>query len=604
MESDGKGNRTRPRIRRKAAGILLAIAAAGALGTFTALSFMRPEAAEETAPVESDRAGKGTDVTFERVDLGGDWRNAAVVSPGGFFYEKTDVKEGDVLRFSAAGEKTTSVLSVTAVPEAKTGAPSVLLWRKKAAELTSGRWTDVALPLALAGTVQFVFESEGPRGSGAAYFANYRVETTLRGAAAEGRAAPGPRSRNVILVVADALRPDRMSLYGYSKPTTPRIDAAARGAAVFEGCLAQAPWTMPAVATLFTSLYPSAHGLEAFEQSMPKNCVTLAGVFQKAGWRTVAIQSNASLEPKRGWAQGFDEYKLFHLRKPTIGDASLYAPASVVVDSALSWVAENAGPPFFMYMHFMETHSPYVSPPEFADFGGPGTEPYDRSIAYFDAEFGKFLAALEARGLLETTTVVLTADHGEQFYEHGSNEHANGLHIEELRVPLVVWSPEVKTGVRVKGWLGAIDIPATLVALAGLDAPAAWEGRTFAPSLSGAPVEDREVYGELLSYQFAGLKLVSVTKGNLRLIWNTKADSVELYDLARDPGEFADAAAANAEAAADLKADAKSFLGTQAALKRKLFPQPAAMPLSAEERQKLEAMGYLNRGARVPPAGR
>jgi len=273
-------------------------------------------------------------------------------------------------------------------------------------------------------------------------------------------------SRNVILISIDTLRSDHLSAYGYKRLTSPHLDRLARDGIIFRNARSQAPWTLPSHATMFTSLYPSSHGARFRDNSRFLSAgvadkladwnVTLAEVLKAAGFRTGAFTSVAWLSGMLGFDQGFDRFEM---------DTKTHT-ATALVDKAIAWIAEERSRPFFLFLHFFDVHN-YHSPSQFdgrhqdPDYSGALKRKklpmekivanlfeslskedldyivakYDGAISYVDFELGRLFAWLKTRELYDGTLVVITSDHGEEFWEHGGTGHGFTLYEEQLRVP-------------------------------------------------------------------------------------------------------------------------------------------------------------------------
>ena len=310
----------------------------------------------------------------------------------------------------------------------------------------------------------------------------------------EGRPEPALRDErdrpNLLVVLVDTLRADHLGLYGYDRPTSPRLDALAAEAVVFENAIAQSSWTKPAVATLLTGLSPLAHGVNSPEAGLPDTAPRLAESLAGAGYRTAAVVTNAHLGEGSGFAAGFERYDF-------LPDAPNDAPEAV--GRALSWLAEHDGSkPFFLYLHLIDPHAPYAPSEEarrrFAraeQARGLGSvsflrrlaareiEPsqevtrglidlYDAEIADTDRHLGVLWDELERRGLLRDTLLVFVSDHGEAFGDHGVFGHGWDLHQEVLRVPLFIRPPGGGAGRREASPVSQMDVTATLLGAAGL----------------------------------------------------------------------------------------------------------------------------------------
>ena len=285
---------------------------------------------------------------------------------------------------------------------------------------------------------------------------------------------------NLILISIDTLRADHLGCYGYPLQTSPFLDALSRKeeAVLFENCIAQAPNTAPSHMSIFTSLFPTVHGVPnvtaeptALELKLPEPVKSLALVLNDAGYRTAGLTDGGYLDPFMGFGQGFDTYDC------------TYERIARKVDRALQWIEVNESreEPFFLFMHTYEVHAPYIPPAPFharftGDYSGwireycfgsdsekavaaggfkdlfkrrgEFTEEdvaylkglYDGEIAYMDSELQRFFSALERKGITENTVIVILSDHGEEFGEHGEFSHKQ-LYDEVVHVPLILLLP-------------------------------------------------------------------------------------------------------------------------------------------------------------------
>jgi len=343
-----------------------------------------------------------------------------------------------------------------------------------------------------------------------------------------GCARPPTDRPNIIIVLVDALRPDHLGCYGYRLPTSPAIDAFSTEGVVFTEAVSVADWTKPAVPSLLTSLYPSQHGV--FEGSasdtegkvtsdiLGESLVTLGEMLQGAGYATAAFVMNAQLKGFLGFQQGFELF------------AEDLGEASQIIARFLAWLDDRPGDrPFFVYLHFLDVHWPYTPPPPYDTMFGDYTSQldlaahdpkalrqrindgeltlaatdvlhlasqYDGEIRAFDDQFAELYATLKRRHLLEHTWIVLTADHGEEFYEHGKIGHGNSLYEELLRVPLVIRGPSATPGARVSTPVSLIDIVPTALDVAGLPLAPSLMGRSLRRGLEGGALDRRPTFAE------------------------------------------------------------------------------------------------------------
>jgi arylsulfatase A-like enzyme len=331
---------------------------------------------------------------------------------------------------------------------------------------------------------------------------------------------PGAKKPNVLIVLADVLRRDHLGVYGYAKPTSPRIDAFAEESHRFSSAYSHSTWTKPSVASLFTSVYPEDHGIESdasfHTEVLPESLETLAERFQASGHLTVSVGANLHIQRKTGFAQGFDS---FSMRRST----NAYDLNTMFID----WLdARDSDRPFFGYVHYMDVHWPYTrrrseegtrlgdtrleeEPPnrrgkvadwaaEFLDDKGLAAlvARYDYEIAYLDDAFGVLIDALEERMLLDETIVVFLADHGEEFYEHGKLQHGFSPWPEVTAIPLLIRLPPawgLESG-PIDSVVGLVDVMPTLLELVGVEPPAYTRGRSLVPLLLRERLRERPVY--------------------------------------------------------------------------------------------------------------
>lgn len=310
---------------------------------------------------------------------------------------------------------------------------------------------------------------------------------------APSRGRPARRRPNLVLVSLDTLRADHLSLYGYSRETSPEMAAIARDALVFDRALASATWTLPSTATLLTGLLPVQHALHTPGDRLAEGASPLAERLAAAGYRTAAFTDGGFLSHEFGLGGGFDRYDTTGL--------SLERPkdAAETLGPAAAWAVRHGGAgPFFLFVQTYETHQPYVNRDGFADpfldpdyRGGIGdririaprelhpsgadlarvTALYDGEVARLDHFLGRFWSALRQAGLDRTTALIVTSDHGEELMEHGDLEHAFGKVFDpHVRVPLVVRLPGGTQGRRIAVPVSGIDVAPTLLHLAGLRA--------------------------------------------------------------------------------------------------------------------------------------
>lgn len=419
---------------------------------------------------------------------------------------------------------------------------------------------------------------------------------------------------NVLLVLIDALRRDHLGTYGYPLPTTPAIDALAAESTVFTRGYSHSSWTKPSVATLFTSLYPDQHGLGrvGFEGDagfqtdvLPKRLTTLAERFKRAGYRTGSIGTNVHLQKKTGFAQGFDH---FYNKRLTV--------AYRVNELVKEWFESgDQQVPFFAYVHYMDVHFPYKQklPDETGRFGSVRTTPpvpmhwtrvskwaekhlnpsnlaaliarYDQEIAYTDRAFGELWAWLGETGRLENTIVVLVADHGEGFNEHGELQHGYAPHEEVTAIPFMIRLPPVYQlePRRSDQMVGLIDVMPTLLDLVGLSVPKNAQGRSLAPLLAGEPLRERPIYIE--GPGIRGLR------GSTHALFSPEEGEDRCFDNRVDPLEQSPLEAPLPEICGRMAA---ALEGLAAQFELIAEGEESPVTLDADEVEVLRALGYLD----------
>lgn len=357
-----------------------------------------------------------------------------------------------------------------------------------------------------------------------------------------GRQDPPP---NVLIVLIDTLRQDHVGCYGYGRDTTPHLDAFAEDAVVMTKLVPQSSWTRPSVASLWTSTYPQVHGAEDRMDPLRDGMPSMAHEFAKAGYSTHAVMTNANCLP--AWNMGLDFAQFVDVySKQWLGtdDAEMK-------DQALAITALQRGGPWFMHAHAMGPHAPYKAPdPEYAqcyqqpEYAGTEEErkiaamidAYDGEIAYTDAQFGKLIAGLKEQGQYDNTAILVIADHGEQFMEHGELDHGRSLHEEELRVPCILKLPGGElAGTRSDQVVEMIDVAPTLLEIAGISPPAGFEGESFLQMLRTGAKSDRLGYASLTLEHHSE----RAVKGDRYKYINDVLDETrQWYDLDADPGEL------------------------------------------------------------------
>lgn len=332
---------------------------------------------------------------------------------------------------------------------------------------------------------------------------------------------------NVIVVCLDTLRADHLSCYGYPRETTPHIDRLVNDGILFENAFSQSSFTLPSLASFFTSRYVHNHKADRIERRLGEDEITIAEILKANGYKTAAFVYNApQLNPIYGLDQGFDTY--------VFGEERDRRPSFIkTLPQALEWVETHKRNKFFIFLHSNDIHEPYQSPledffdpdykgvidgqylssdglfakKEFDALGQSDIEHiiahYDGGIRYTDGFVGKLIDYLRGSALLDRTILIIFSDHGEILADRGKRFcHGFSVHDEEVNVPLIVVCPVLSKGIRINGLIQLIDVMPTVFNMLGIDyGYAKLEGESFLSLMEGKAIGDLNsyVYAECLS---------------------------------------------------------------------------------------------------------
>ncbi|MBX7192512.1 MAG: sulfatase, partial [Sandaracinaceae bacterium] len=436
---------------------------------------------------------------------------------------------------------------------------------------------------------------------------------------------------NVLVIVVDTLRADHLPAYGYETGHTPNLDAFARDAIRFDQAFSNASWTRPSFASILSGRYASSHGVMAKTDALPDDLTTLAEAYREAGWHTEGVVTNYNVGPYFNFDQGFDAYhylspdfvlgaddsaaklllvqflrqRIEGMRDGLFGvrPGTAYQDASVVNREVLSSIEQAPSDrPWMMFVGYMDPHDPYYAhpydgeaysraahPSPSPDEAAHLTELYDGEITFWDEHFGQLVAELRRRGLYDDMTIVVTADHGEEFCEHGGFFHGTSLYDEQVHVPLFVKLPASRRGgSTVRHWVQSIDIMPTVLRESGVEVPGGVQGgdlfqgsdRLFAEeSHEGnvlAAVRERRGTDEI--------KLITANPGNPRHLPTTELFRVDLD--AREMENLADTDSATLEHA-QRALEAARIRAAEGAV------EGQAVELDEASRRQLCELGYL-----------
>jgi len=451
--------------------------------------------------------------------------------------------------------------------------------------------------------------------------------------AAVGASCRDGRAPNVLVIVVDTLRADRLGAYGNTRGLTPFLDELAQRGTVFMHAYAPSSWTIPSVASMLTSRYASQHHVFGFGARLPPQEVTFAEAMEPLRYIAGGFSANHLLLERLGYAQGFQHWYTDEKALQPPSAAALRRQALEWLDGA--WDSQSAQPAL-LYFQFMEPHTPYDPPEPHRSHALAGVEPqqlaiamaakyaegggkvmtredlrgferlYDGEVATVDAEIKILFEDLERRGFLRDSVILITADHGEEFLDHGGLSHGRALYEESVRVPLILIAPGFEGGRRVMEPVSLVDIAPTLTDLLDLPVHSAFEGRSLVPLLASTSLTSglsawlrpsRSIDRTDIILQLKPKTgranddrkhVLSIVRGpNKLVIGRDGAD--EAYDLAADPLETR----ANPDSLRPMTSVLASALAdTETSLARRAGAVLRREPLDAATKEKLRALGY------------
>jgi arylsulfatase A-like enzyme len=425
---------------------------------------------------------------------------------------------------------------------------------------------------------------------------------------------------SVILVSLDTLRADRLGSMGYPRPTTPILDQLAAEGTVMEKGISPAPWTLPAHVSLFTSQLPDEHRVRRVESRVRPYHLLLSESFREAGYRTAAFTGGGYVSGGYGFRQGFEVYDDH--------DEAAEGGPEGIAEAAVAWVRENGHRPFFLFLHTYEPHGPYTDT-DFVDPADRGrlteemiagkvssvpdpteaerryiSDLYDGDIAHTDRAMGGALATLKDEGFLDKAIVVVTSDHGEDFWDHDATDiprHGHTLYEEIVHVPLFLRAPGIiPAGGRLATPVSLVDLGPTLLDLTGLPVPASMHGISFETDLrAGTEPAIHPVLSEAIRY---GPRRFAWREGDLKVILTPEPAAVdehswivpqpvEVFDLARDPRERINLSGMPPEGTDEAVGELTRRAAGLAAGEE---PEPGGEELSDELREQLRSLGYID----------
>lgn len=485
-------------------------------------------------------------------------------------------------------------------------------------------WRSFRVPLGGGGRLLLEFEYEGSRPRAPFVgLADLRVALPFASTPAES----APDAPNVVLIVIDTLRADRLHAYGNPLGVSPNMDRLAEEGLRFEFAASSGPWTIPGTASVLTGRSSPAHGLgDTQSDFLADRLATLPELFRRAGATTAAFSTNPLISEARNFDQGFEFFRTYR-----------WAPSGPVRADLLEWIRGVGPRRFFLYVHFTDPHAPYVPSEETRELlgiepdgdlpvadlrqrleawldGGEDIDEatilaanaqrlalYDGEIHEVDAVIGEMLSLLDEVGLGDRTLICVTSDHGEEFLEHGLVGHYNQLHRESIHVPLIFWGPGVPRGVAEEPVENRYLAP-TLLRLARVEGPDELAGpdltredeRLLASRRGVLATSNKGRVASLARREFEDLgHLVVLREDGWSLIHHTgsgasRAKSFDrLYRLTSDPEEQKDVSHLHPARVEAMRARALEWLEAERALR------PEQAPQTQETRALMQSLGYI-----------
>jgi arylsulfatase A-like enzyme/Tfp pilus assembly protein PilF len=399
---------------------------------------------------------------------------------------------------------------------------------------------------------------------------------------------------NVVLITIDTVRADHLGCYGYKLIETPHLDALAAVGVRFANAYSPVPITLPAHSVMLTGTYPMRTGMHDFSGNrLNASQPTLATLLHAKGYATGAVVGSAVLDSRFGLGRGFefyyDHFDFSRLDEKNID--AMMRPGGEVVDRALGWLNGERQKPFLLWVHLYDAHHPYNPPPPYLQ--KYRSHPYDGGIAFVDAQVGRVVAYLKAKGIYDQTLIVVAGDHGEGLGEHGEKTHGFFIYESTLHVPLIFKLP---TGIGqqksvVNDSANLADLLPTVLELVSAHRPIEVQGRSLVPSMTGksagTPAESyAETYLPRIHFNWSELRGIRYRQYHF-----IDAPRPELYDLSTDPHELKNLYAAQRAVANELRKRLGQFITQFTPASGEKTAETTGLDPSLMER--LKSLGYV-----------
>lgn len=419
---------------------------------------------------------------------------------------------------------------------------------------------------------------------------------------------------NVVIYLIDAQRADHLQPYGYPIPTSPNINEFAKSSVVFEKAYCQVTWTRSSVASIQSGLYPSSHLVEDRLDAFPDNLPNIQSELKKRGYHTYGFITNGNISSLFNFGKDFDDYVRLGEDKDR---KEIHVQSGELVDTVQEFFKTSSySQPMFLYVHATDPHAPYTPEPQFMlvrpgcnmndpDMYGMHSDSarkftqdeincmmslYDSETLRADYNFGRLLKLLKEKGMYDNSIIIVTADHGESFFEHGISGHGKSLYEPELRVPIIMHFPGNRfAGERIPQNVRHIDLFPTILSSFSYPIPPSVQGRSLLPMLLGRPLKDEPVFSELLLDQYSRMAMVD---DGFKLISTAQGAKYELFDLRKDPGETRNLID-EAPVRFEYMRYALNKWADEEARRKAALKKPKGAVLDKETEDVLKALGYL-----------
>ncbi len=414
---------------------------------------------------------------------------------------------------------------------------------------------------------------------------------------------------NVIFILVDTLRSDRLTPYGYHRNTSPYLNELASRGIVFKHVESQSSWTKASMASLWLGMYPERTGVQRFMHGVPPEATMPAELFKENGFVTAGIWRNGWVANNFGFDQGFDLYYRPSRNRPVNAvrthNPGVYRIPGTDLDateSAMEFIIGNAHQRFFLYVHYMDVHQ-YLYSDTSPDFGTDFPDIYDSSIHWTDRNIKLLMELLEEQGLLDRTLVVLSSDHGEAFWEHGMEGHARTLYRETQEVPWIIVPPFELERIDVTERVANVDVWPTIYDLVGIEGPEEMDGKSMVPLiLASAGIDSPEAEALRSRTLFSQLDrswgwtdkdpnpIVAAVHEDYRYVeFTLKREKGQLFDRRDDALERQNVATRDEEKRAELQGAIDLYLETE----KPEWGGALEVELDEMKRNQLRALGYV-----------